>query len=191
LFLFTYLVYSGGVRHHGHYFLLFVAACWMAARQAAAVPKPAWSLLLAALAAVQVVVGVFATGIDLRATFSGSRDAAGYIREHYPVDIPIVVDPELPGVPVAAWLTRDVFFAQSNRVGGFVLWNDQRQPSSLGRAVDAADRMAASMGRDVLLVTTHPEAPPARFQHVGHFEGEIVTEETYDVYVLTAKDARP
>lgn len=190
LFLFTYAVYQGGVRHHGHYFLLFMAACWIAA---ARTPQPhagSWSGMLAMLAAVQLAVGCYASAIDLRATFSGSRDAAAYIRQHYPADIPIVVDPELPGVPVAAWLARDVFFAQSNRLGGFVLWNRQREAASLERAVAAADRLSGSARRDVLLVTTDPATPPARFQHVGHFEGEIVREETYEVYLLRSS-ARP
>jgi hypothetical protein len=145
--------------------------------------------MLAVLAAVQLAVGCYASAIDFRATFSGSRDAAAYIRQHYPADIPIVVEPELPGVPVAAWLARDVFFAQSNRQGGFVLWNTQREAASLERAVAAADRLAADGHRDVLLVTTRLTLPPARFQHLGRFEGQIVREETYEVYLLSP--ARP
>ena len=31
LFLFAYFFFLGGVCHYGHYFLVFVAACWMAA----------------------------------------------------------------------------------------------------------------------------------------------------------------
>jgi len=191
LFVFTYAVYQGGVRHHGHYFLLFTAACWIAAARPAEGQTRAWSGMLAILAAVQLAIGGYASMIDLRATFSGSRDAATYIRQHYPADIPIVVDPELPGVPVAAWLRREVFFAQSNRLGGFVLWNREREASSLERAVAAADRLSGSARRDVLLVTTHSATPPPRFQHVGHFEGEIVKEETYEVYVLKPTAARP
>ena len=190
LFLFSYAVYTGGVRHHGHYFLVFTAACWMAAIRPQPIPAGAWSGLLAVLAAVQLAVGTYASVMDLRLRFSGSRDAAAYIRERYPPDVPLVVDPELPGVPVAAWLARDVFFAQSNRLGGFVLWNDQRQVSNLERAVEAADRLSLNTKRDVLLVTTHPDPPPPRFHHLGHFEGQIVPEETYEVYVLPTGASR-
>jgi hypothetical protein len=189
LMVFSYLIYVGGIRHHGHYFLLLTAACWMAATGAPPTARPAWRPLLSGLAIVQLATGSFASVMDFRLTFSGSRDAAAYIRTHYPADIPIVADPDLPGVPIAAWLERDVFFAQSERRGGFVIWNNQRQPPDLGRAVAAADRIAASGARDVLLVTTHQQAPPPRFRHVGHFEGTIVREETYEVYVLGANGA--
>jgi hypothetical protein len=158
----------------------------MAAAGAPQAARPAWRPLLSGLAIVQLATGSFASVMDFRLTFSGSRDAAAYIRTHYPADIPIVADPDLPGVPIAAWLERDVFFPQSERRGGFVIWNNQRQPPDLGRAVAAADRIAASAGRDVLLVTTHLQAPPPRFRHLGRFEGTIVREETYEVYVLDA-----
>jgi hypothetical protein len=138
---------------------------------------------------VQLAVSVYASVIDYRFPFSGSRDAASFIRTHYPPDIPIVVDPDLPGVPVAAWLERDVFFPQSNRRGGFVIWNNQRLPPDLGRAVDAAERLSNGATRDVLLVTTRDQRPPPRFRHVGRFEGVIVREETYLIYVLDANGA--
>lgn len=182
LLAFSYIVYSGGVRHHGHYFLLFMAACWMMA--ASASHSRQWAPFLGLLAAVQIAVGGFASAMDVRLKFSGSRDTAAYIREHYPPNTPIVVEPELPGVPLAAWLARDVYFAQSDRFGGFVLWNNQRQAPNFGRAFTAADRLASSSGHAVLLVTTYREAPPSRFKHVGHFSGQIVKEETYDIYVV-------
>ena len=193
LFIFTYVVYTGGIRHHGHYLLLFLAASWMAATRAAPPHLArAWAGLLVPLALVQLVAATYASAVDFRATFSGSRDAAAYIRAHYPADIPIVVEPELPGVPVAAWLKRDVFFAQSDRLGGFVVWNNRQKPSNFDHAVEAADRLCAASQRDVLLVTANNRpVPPARFRHVGHFEGAIVPEETYEVYLLTARQTHP
>jgi hypothetical protein len=184
LFAFSYIVYQGGVRHHGHFFLLFVASCWMIATSAKPDVGIGWRRLLGLLAVVQLAVGLFASMMDQRLKFSGSRDAAAFIRERYPPDIPIVVEPELPGVPLAAWLARDVFFAQSGRLGGFVIWNQQQQAPDFARSVKTADRLASSSGRAVLLVTTRRDVPPARFKHVGHFEGQIVREETYDVYAV-------
>ena len=185
LMLFTYLIYSGGTRHHGHYFLMFVASCWIAAATpSTAAATRASRSLLAGLAVIQLAVGTVASIMDMRLSFSGSRDATAYIRSHYPSDIPIVVDPELQGVSIAAWLGRDVFLAQSGRWGGFVVWNNQRHPPDLARALEAADRLSAQLARDLLVVVTHRMVPPPRFRHVGHFRGEIVPEETYDVYLL-------
>jgi hypothetical protein len=193
LLVFSYLIYEGGIRHHGHYFVLMTAACWMAATAPRRPTVTGWAPLLAGLAVIQLATGAFASAMDVRLTFSGSRNAASYIRAQYPPDTPIVVDPELHGVPVAAWLERNVYFAQSERYGGFVLWNNRQQPPDLGRAVDAADRLSAATHRDVLLVTTHQRVPPPRFRHVGHFEGAIVKEETYEVYLLrvNAGPSRP
>jgi hypothetical protein len=191
LLAFSYMVYQGGVRHHGHYFLLFLASCWMIASSAGSNDRSWWVRFLGLLAAVQFAVGLFASVMDQKLKFSGSRDTAAFIREHYPRDIPIVVEPELPGVPIAAWLARDVFFAQSGRLGGFVIWNTQQRPPDFGRSVETADRLASSSGRPVLLVTTRRDVPPPAFKHVGHFEGQIAREETYDVYVVEpAKSSR-
>ena len=71
---------------------------------------------------------------------------------------------------------------KSNRFGSFVVWNNQRLPPDLDCAVAAADRLSTAARRDVLLVTTRAQQPPARFRHVGHFAGAIVPEETYEVY---------
>ncbi|MGH9370709.1 MAG: hypothetical protein ACRD15_04180, partial [Vicinamibacterales bacterium] len=227
--LFTYLFYFGGARHHGHYFLGLVAACWIASAtrsvsgipelaparlassaengldsansaRAARLPGARWSWLgrvrragadythawrfLGLLAAVHILAGIYAGVLDIRVPFSGSRAAAAHIASHYPPDIPIVADPELPGVPLAALLHRDLYFAQSDRWGSFVIWNNRHQPSSLDRSVAAADRLAQELRRDVLLVLTYPEIPPPRFEHVGHFPGAIMTAESYDVYLL-------
>ncbi len=191
LMLFTYLIYLGGVRHHGHYFLVFVASCWIAAATQPAADAPrSWRPLLAGLAVIHVAVGTFASIMDVWLPFSGSRATAAYIRSHYPADIPIVVDPELPGVPVAAWLGRDVYFPQSQRWGGFVLWNNQRRVADFAHALETADGLSGRLGRDLLLVTTHPRVPPPRFQHVGRFPSVIIKEETYDVYLL-AYDKTP
>ena len=192
LLVFSYLIYEGGIRHHGHYFVLMTAGSWMGATT----PRPTLTgrgPLLAGLAVIQLATGAFASVMDVRLTFSGSRNAASYIRAHYPPDTPIVVDPELHGVPVAAWLERNVYFAQSERYGGFVVWNNRQQPPDLDRAVAAADRLSVAANRDVLLVTTHQRVPPPRFRHVGHFEGAIVKEETYEVYLLrvNAGSSRP
>jgi hypothetical protein len=186
LLAFSYLIYIGGIRHHGHYFLLLTAACWMAGANLSGAARPAWAPLLAGLAVVQLAVGAFASVMDLRFRFSGSRDTASYIRTHYPPDVLIVADPELPGVPIAAWLERDLFFPQSDRFGSFVVWNNRRLAPNLDRAVAAADRLSSGATRDVLLVTTRPQQPPPRFRHVGHFAGAIVPEETYEVYLLEA-----
>ena len=187
---FTYIFYFGGIRHQGHYFLVFVASCWIAsATPPRAGAARSWRPVLAALAIVQLAVGTFASVMDMWLPFSGSRETAAYIKHHYPADIPIVVDPDLQGVPVAAWLERDVFLAQSDRWGGFVLWNNQRQRPGLVHAVQAADRLSGQLGRDLLVVVTHRTIPPPRFQHVGHFRSAIVIEETYDVYLLEHQKA--
>lgn len=188
LLLFTYTIYFGGVRHHGHYFLIFLAASWLAyaSRQG---PDRLLQLVTFGLAGIHLAAGLFAGAMDVRLPFSGSRAAADFIRAHYPADIPVVVDPELPGVGVGAWLERPVYMVQSDRWGRFVIWNNQRQPSELDRAVASADRLSTELARDVLLVVTYRSAPPERFRPVGRFPGALVPEETYNIY-LRAYDGR-
>ena len=120
LFLFAYFVFVGGVRHYGHYFLVFVAACWMAAASAPPRSFRPWRHVLMALAVIHIAAGAYAAVMDAALPFSGSRAAAAYISNTWPDDVPIVVDPELNGTAFAALIRRQVYFAQSDRWGSFV-----------------------------------------------------------------------
>ena len=184
LFLFSYFVFSGGVRHHGHYFVLFVAACWMAAVSVPPRSFRPWRHVLMALAAIHLAAAGYAAVMEAALPFSGSRAAAAYIANTWPDDVPIVVDPELPGTAFAALSRRQVYFAQSDRWGSFVIWNTRQQLSGPERAVAAADRLSATLGKDVLLILAYDASLPSRFRRVGRFEGKLVRNETFQIYVL-------
>src|SRR6185436_2481541 len=79
LFVFSYLRYIGWARHHGHYFLLFIACCWLATARRDGEADPHRRLRLAALAGLMVVHVVTAAwffSADLRQPFSDAKGAA-------------------------------------------------------------------------------------------------------------------
>src|SRR5206468_5296288 len=87
MLLFIYLKYSGGMRHHGHAFILLIVAIWIARRRVQpARANPA----LVALLICQVVAGIYFVVQDLRGPFSFSKDLTEYVLT-LPRTTPVVV----------------------------------------------------------------------------------------------------
>jgi hypothetical protein len=103
LLVFGYLRYVGWARHHGHYFLLFVACCWLAAARRDGEPDPRRRLRLATLAvllAVHAAAAAWLYGADLRRPFSNARAGAARLAAPPLLGLPAFVypDPVLPAV---------------------------------------------------------------------------------------------
>src|SRR5205823_11647277 len=86
ILVFVYLKYSGGMRHHGHLFILLVACLWIARRGVRPAQASPW---LVALLACHVVAGAYFVVDDLRRPFSFSKELTDYVRT-LPRSTPVV-----------------------------------------------------------------------------------------------------
>jgi hypothetical protein len=92
---FVYLKYTGGLRHHGHLFVLLLVAVWMsrAARGEAAAAASArhtvipasttagwWNAVLVIVLLTQAAAGAYFVVEDFRKPFSVSKELADYVR---------------------------------------------------------------------------------------------------------------
>jgi hypothetical protein len=206
---FVYLKYTGGLRHHGHLFVLLLVAVWMtrAARDEAAAAHPAvarqpaaavsppavwWNAVLVMLLLVQAAAGAYFVVEDVRKPFSVSKQLTAYVRGLPPSAQVVVAHPAFlnyAGPVLSGYLEHPVPYILSHRVvrGSYMLPDAEHQSGASAAEIAAqAARLAAESGRDVYVVTNNwqPAELGASLAHFDrHLEGD---ERSVDVYVVRA-----
>jgi hypothetical protein len=156
-------------RYSGHLFVVFVLSCWLVSRLPETIYRnPAlarlaglgdrirtpllYLLLLASLAG-----GVVAFAKDWRLPFSGSAEAAHFLKREGLDQMPIVGTIDFMVSPLAGLLGRDIYYPERGEWGSFVIWDDRRNPNlSYGDVWRALRRVLDATGGDVLLVLHDP-----------------------------------
>lgn len=192
-FLYARIGTATASRHIGHVFLCLVAAMWLAntveERQrsdaprmsAARVRSRVWTLLLV----VQVIAGVFATGLDLAYPFSNGRDVARYIQTHRLENLEIIGFPDTAASTVAGYLDRPIYYLAGSRSGRFVVWSTARNRVQPFESVIRT--RPPFEGPRVLVLTNRPVVDAnLRLRLLTHFDNGIVPDEHYWLYVGTA-----
>jgi hypothetical protein len=184
---FIYLKYSGGMRHHGHAFILLIVAIWIARRGV----RPARaSRALVALLVCQAVAGLYFVVQDLREPFSFSKDLTEYVLK-LPRTTPVVIaEPaflSFTGPVLSGYLRKPVTYVLSDRVvrGSFMTPDAERQRGATeDQIVAQLRRFAAERGSDVYVVTNNWE-PAAFGPPLAHFDRHLEGDErTADVYLF-------
>jgi hypothetical protein len=187
MLLFIYLKYSGGMRHHGHAFILLVIAIWIwrrGVRPARASPA------LVALLACQAVAGLYFIVQDLRGPFSFSADLSEYV-SRLPRTTPVVVaEPaflSFTGPVLSGYLGKPVTYVLADRtVRGSFMWPDaeHRRGASDEEIIAQLRRFSDERGSDVYVVTNNWE-PPALGTPLAHFDRHLEGDEkSADVYLF-------
>jgi hypothetical protein len=204
---FVYLKYTGGLRHHGHLFVLLLVAIWMtrAARAEAAPAQPAlarqsaqavsppgswWNAGLVTLLLAQAAAAAYFVVEDFRKPFSVSKQLTEYIRGLPPSAEVVVAHPAFlnyAGPVLSGYLEHPVPYILSHRVvrGSYMLPDAEHQSGASAEEIAAqAARLAGASGGDVYVVTNNwqPAELGASLAHFDrHLEGD---ERSVDVYVV-------
>jgi hypothetical protein len=187
ILLFVFLKYSGGMRHHGHVFIVLVAALWIA-RRGVRPERP--NRAFVALLVCQLVAGAYFVVEDLRRPFSFSKDLTAFVRS-LPRSTPVVVaEPSFlsfPGPVLSGYLRRPVTYVLRHRIvrGSFMFPDAEHHEGATEADILARlQEFADERGSDVFVVTNNWEpkifgSPLARFD--DHIEGD---ERAADVYLF-------
>ena len=195
---FAYTKSLGGIRHHGHLFILLLVAAWIGpslsekcdvkflSRWTGGRVRRALSGCMTGLLAVHVLAGTAASAIDWQRPFSQSRRAARFIREHGMEHMPIMGHERANVSSVAAYLNARFYYPRGDRVASFAIW-DKRGDRRI--SIDYAMRRARSLySEDVLLISSLALGPSALRQYsvrkVAEFRGALVPTEDYWLYVI-------
>ena len=186
---FGYVKYVGVLRHHGHLWLLFLAAVWLGGGLDGGMSppreRPAWrSRALLALLIVQCGVAAFASWMDLRHPFSNGGAAAALIRREGLDRHPLFGHREPPATTVALALGRPLY---SPSRGAFVTHPDYgplQRELSVGEVRCAARELARQEGEDVVLVMNWELPAWEELAPAGATAGALVATEDYHLYWL-------
>jgi hypothetical protein len=183
LLTFAFVKFYGSIRHHGHVYLVLIAALWLAAsiRPLDRRLSRAFTVLLVA----HVIGALIAISIDWIRPFSQSRATAAYIRDHGLADAFIVGEKDTPAAAIAAYLDRRMYFPRGDRIGSYIIYDQRRLAFDPSNLLDVCRTKARENGGDVLLVSTSPLAPAlSRVRPVGELTGSIVNDEDFWLYLV-------
>jgi hypothetical protein len=181
----SYTKFHGHARHHGHLWLLFVAALWVGG----GLPPPARRFdrrraVLLALLAAQVAGAILASWIDLRHPFSNGAATADLIREQGLEDLVLVSFRDSVAPAVALALGQPLYMPSRGRFATHPDWGPRDQLDLVAlRCVARA--LAERHRRDVLLVLNTRLGPPwPETSFVGARVGAIVPSEDFRLHRL-------
>ena len=177
LLVFTYFVYIGWARHHGHHFLLFVACCWLAVSRPE-LPEASRRRLVcvfAALLVVHVATAAWLFGADLVRPFSGAKAAAARLASPALRDLPAFGFPDPPLVAVGAYRGAPVRSLATGEPVIFVRWraddDDEPDPYEICTDLVLAVHRAGGAVAVVAPASARPATCPAiAAQRVGGFD---------------------
>lgn len=199
MLLFTFAKFHGYNRHHGHFYILFVACVWLAALapKGEELGRPVFARasrfleshrdgILVALFSVHVAAGAVACAVDWRHPFSHNQRVAEFLRAEGFDDLYIVADEDAMVSPVAAYLGRKIYYPRGDREGTFIIWDADWRYWPQHDTLDAARRKAVERGEDVLIISNYKlGARPASVVPVGEFTGSIIGDEDYYLYLVS------
>ncbi len=181
---FGYVKFVGVVRHHGHWWLLFVAALWLSGGIPKESPRRWRSVVFLALLGVHCAVGAYASAMDLRHPFSNAARTADLLRDLGVDQEPLLGYREPPAAPVALALGRPLFAPSRGIFARFPDWGPEQRNLNSEELRCRARALAERLERDVVMVMNSelPAWPEAT--EIGAVVGAIEPSEDYHLYRL-------
>jgi hypothetical protein len=186
-------IYTAGLRHLGHYFILLLACIWLYHRESRG--RARGTLLHALLGinlALQIVTGVAALRVDRQQVFSGAVPAAQFIRDHHLDRQPMVGDSDHAASPVAVALDRPMWFLGTGETSDVVVEHNRLGSADPRKLLEIAANLARASSGRALLVLNHALNVPARPGVVTTlvYRGPpaIMFDETYHVYQVVLQE---
>lgn len=192
-FLFTYVVYFGSARHHGHFFLASLGLMALSAKGTEGLSR---SWLVSLLLFLGAVGGISAEIQSFRAPFSQARMAARWLylqKEYCPGTV--VADDDIATSPISFHLSEPLFYLRTGAEGRFIRWNKERRYSSEG---DLGEQLRSELTRRDCVRLVLGEDSPMRSNLAKYLSGyEIISQaefrpaiqrdESFSAYLIRAK----
>lgn len=189
LVAFAYVKFIGYNRHSGHLYLVWLLCLWLDNPRGYCA---GWRRAVFRAVLLSHVVGAaWAVGVDWAHPFSTSRQAARMLQERELDGLPIVGLPDSLMSPLAAWLDKPIYFADSRRWGTFVVWDNHREEKTPRDLL----QQIKTVGDDVIFVANRPfrlqNVPGVQFTEIGQVPAGVVRSECYYLYRVRQAQPRP
>jgi hypothetical protein len=186
LLAFGYVKLTGVLRHHGHWWLLFVAALWLSGGfEDGQDDRRSWrSRIFLTLLILHCGVGIYASWMDLRHPFSNGAATAELIHSEGLDRYPLLGHREPPAATVALFLGRPLYSPSRGLFVTYPDWGPEQRELSDPEMRCAARALARREGRDVVLVINRELPPWGELDPAGSRLGAIESTEDYSLYRL-------
>jgi hypothetical protein len=199
MLLFVFDFYTGSLRHHGHYYLLFIACLWISGEMGEeqrpfrlAVLEKYYrfltrnrNLLLTIFLAIHMGAGVYSLFRQVFTPFSDAKLAADYIRENKLDRFTIAGDWDWYAASVEAHSNKDFYYYARNAFTKFVILDNKRTEYPQSEIIRRTDSLSRAINDTLLVVLNYPlkNAVPCGFRPVATFTGGIHPLEQYYLYL--------
>jgi len=185
LLAFAYVKFVGFMRHHGHWWLLLVAALWLSSGQGFEKGCRSWrSMAFLILLILHCGAGFYASWMDLRHPFSNGAATAELIRSEGLDRYPLMADREPQAATVTLALGRPLFFPSRGVFATYPDWGPRRRELNRRQLRCAARDLARREGRDIVLVMSQELPPWEELDMAGSRLGALVSSEDFHLYQL-------
>jgi hypothetical protein len=185
LLAFGYVKFIGGLRHHGHWWLLLAAALWLSGGWRLPGDRGSWrARALLVLLLLHCGAAAHASWMDLRHPFSNGAATAELIRAEGWDRSPLLGYREPPAATVALALGRPLYFPSRGVLATYPDWGPRQRELSREELRCAARELARREAGDVLLVMSQELPPWEELAAAGSRVGAIVSTEDYHLYWL-------
>jgi hypothetical protein len=193
---FSYMFYSGSIRHWGIIFIAFICCLWLQRARGRAI-----SGLAIVLLSINAAGGIGAAiAAELR-PFSQAEQTARWIREEGLGEAVWIGVPDFAASAVAGYLGHPFYYPSCDCERTFIRWGGNGHPETPAPMVPAhvANVLEErSIAEAFLLLNTevdadvqpYLQASPLRFARLARFDGAEVADENYVVYRVKSPAAR-
>lgn len=200
---FAYIKFIGHLRHHGHFFMLFIICLWLAAahppvkikwfsgglQSVDRYKKPFITVLLLA----HLIAALIAVPMEWVYPFSTSKAVAAFIKNAHLQDQFLVGDPDHIVASVAGHLGQALYYPMGERFATFPVWDAaRRMQKSPETYFDQALRLASQAKKDVILILNYEMAASAQgVTALERFTRSIVPDERFYLYQIRSETLIP
>lgn len=205
ILLFLHFKYTGYLRHHGHFFLLFIVCLWLEKNIEATPITSRIFFRLSSLAQrykyifvrtillIHLAVMVYAYNMEIKYPFSASKMAAAFIRQNHLENKFIIGYRDVAASSIAAWLQKPIYNISSDSSSTFILFNKNRKEYDWNSEVikKTEEVMKLHKQNDAILIFNAEPIQSENSELVIHllktFDISIVPDEVYYIYSAKQK----
>ena len=207
ILFFVFDFYTGSLRHHGHYYLLFIACLWIF-REFPDRVKPLRyailekyncfltknnNMLLTMILTIHMVVGVYCIAVQVFIPFSEAKRTAEFIREQKLERFTIAGDWDWYAASVAAYLNSEFYYYSRNAYSKYVILDNKRTWPPQSEIIKRTDSLSRVKNDTVLVLLNYPlkDPPSGLFRPVASFTNSVHPLEQYYLYLYKFRNVDP
>ncbi len=202
IFAFTYLRFTGMPRHFGHFYLVLIAALWLASyyqdstvllnkfsiRPNSIIFVKKWHhIALMLILYAQCAGGIYGFSRDLVIPFSASRETAQYIKKSGLDNEFIVASRDANMAPLSGYLNRKFYYPELQKMGSFTLFQKGRKDVEQAEILSQINSLFKNQDeqKKILLILNHQlnvNRNDLKISPITDFQRAWVDSERYYLY---------